>query len=83
MNTDDLITKALRDLDAARSTELTDAERDRADAMFARIVAAPADTSADAPFPVTPARRRRRRLLTGVGLAGATARPASPYPRSC
>jgi hypothetical protein len=71
MNTDDLTTQALRDLDAAGLTELTEAERDRADAMFARIVAAPADASVDAPFPVTPGRRRRRRLLTGVGLAGA------------
>ncbi|MDQ4055029.1 MAG: hypothetical protein M3237_20360 [Actinomycetota bacterium] len=71
MNTDDLTTEALRDLDAARLTELTDAERDRADAMFARIVAAPAGASADALVPVTTARRRGRRLLTGVGLAGA------------
>lgn len=69
MNTDDLTTQALRDLDAAGSTELTAAERDRADAMFARIVTAPAGASPDAP--VAPARRRGRRLLTGMGLAGA------------
>lgn len=71
MNTDDLTAQALRDLDAAQLTELTDAERDRADAMFARIVTTPADASAGAPVPVAPARPRRRRLLTGVGLAGA------------
>lgn len=71
MNTDDLTTEALRDLDPARQTELTDAERDRADATFARIVATPAEVSVHAPGTVAPARRRRWRLLTGVGLAGA------------
>lgn len=71
MSTDDLTTSALRDLDASRLTELTDAERDRADAMFARIVATPVDASAHADVSLKPARSRRRRLLTGVGLAGA------------
>lgn len=60
---------ALRDLDPARATALTDAERERADATFARILASPShDEISEAP-----ARRRRRwsRLLVPVGLVGA------------
>lgn len=63
------ITAALRHLDPAPGTDLTEAERDRADAAFARIVAAPSDET----VPIGPGRppRRRRRLLATVGLAGA------------
>lgn len=64
-----LMTAAVRQLDPAPAADLTDAERERADAMFARIVATPAA----AEVPVEPVRpRRRRRLLVGLGLAGAT-----------
>jgi hypothetical protein len=66
---DTVITAALRDLDPASRTDLTPAERERADATFARIVAMPSD----APAPVEPAlpSRRRRRLLVTLGLVGA------------
>ncbi|NYJ00934.1 hypothetical protein HNR19_001632 [Nocardioides thalensis] len=72
MNGIDLTTRALRELDAAPPTGLTVAERERADAMLARILATPVDPSTDAPAPAAPARRRRRQLLAGMGLAGAT-----------
>lgn len=64
-----LTTAALRDLDPARRAVLTDAERERADATFARIVATPSD----APETASPDRfrRRRSRLLVSVGLVGA------------
>jgi hypothetical protein len=65
----DTVTAALRDLDPAPSTELTQAELDRADAAFARIVATPCDE----PVPMMQGRpqRRRSRLLAAAGLAGA------------
>ncbi len=65
----DALDAALRDLDPAPPTDLTDAERARAEATLARIVATPAD----APVPVEPdrPRRRRGRLLGAVGLTGA------------
>lgn len=71
MNThtlDSALTAALRDLDPAPETALTDAEHERADATFARIVATP--THDPAPEPSRP-RRRRTRLLASVGLVGA------------
>ena len=69
---DPVITAALRHLDPAPRTDLTEAERERADATFARIVATPSDE----PVPVEPdrPRRRRSRLLVTVGLAGAAGR---------
>ena len=66
---DTVITAALRHLDPAPRTDLTEAERERADAAFARIVATPSDELAlmepDRPH------RRRSRLLVALGLAGA------------
>ena len=64
----DTVAAALRDLDPAPSTELTQAERDRADAAFARIVATPCDE----PVPEVRGRphRSRSRLLVAAGLAG-------------
>jgi hypothetical protein len=63
------ITEALSLLDPAPSADLTEAERDRADAAFARIVA----TIGAEAVPAAPGRprRRRRRLLLAAGLAGA------------
>lgn len=65
---DTVITAALRHLDPAPTTDLTEAERERADAAFARIVA----TSSDDLATTEPHRpRRRRRLLVPGALAGA------------
>ena len=66
---DTLVTVALRRLDPAPGPDLTEAERARADATFARIVG----TSGDEPVPVDVdrPRPRRRRRLVAVGLAGA------------
>jgi hypothetical protein len=70
---DTVITAALRHLDPAPRTDLTEAELERADAAFARIVATPSDD----PVPVEPdrPRRRRSRLLVPVGLAAVVAIP--------
>lgn len=71
-HTNDTLDAALRRLDPAPAADLTEAERGRADALFARIVATPADV----PAAVEPVRsrqaRRRNRLLVAAGLAGAT-----------
>jgi hypothetical protein len=66
---DTVVTAALRDLDPAPRIDLTEAERARVDAAFARIVAMPGDE----PVPVEADRphRRRSRLLVAVGLVGA------------
>ena len=66
---------ALRELDPAPTTTLTEDERQRADAMLARVLATPdhepgpevGRTETDRP------RRRRRRLLVPVGLLTAAA----------
>jgi len=65
---DSMTAAALRDLDAAPHSILTETERARADATYARIVSTP---SSD-PVPVEPdrPRRRRSRLLVPLGLAG-------------
>jgi hypothetical protein len=64
-----MTTAAVRDLDPAGTSVLTGAERERADATFARIVAAPVE----GPVPVEANRppRRRSRLLVALGVAGA------------
>ena len=66
---DTVIIEALRHLDPAPRVDLTEAERERADAAFARIVATPSD----GPVPVEAGRphRRRSRLLVALGAAGA------------
>lgn len=65
---DTLTDAVLRDLDPASRTALTDEERERADATFARVVAAPLpDHVAQEPE----RRRRRRRLLVPVGVLAA------------
>ena len=66
---DTVITAALSHLDPAPRTDLTEAERERADAAFARIVATPSDELA-AMEPDRP-HRSRSRLLVTLGLAGA------------
>lgn len=64
---DTAITTALRELDPAPSRGLTTAERDHADAVFARIVSTPIEEASVVP----PVRRRRRRLLAIAGLGAA------------
>jgi hypothetical protein len=64
---DTMTTAALRDLDPAPTTALTDAELERADATFARIVA----TSDDHRVPEESDRPRLRRSLVLVGLVAA------------
>jgi hypothetical protein len=66
---DTVVTAALHHLDPAPGIDLTEAERERADAAFARIVATPSD----GPVPVgtDKPQRRRSRLLVTLGLAGA------------
>jgi hypothetical protein len=66
---DTAMTATLRDLDPAPTTDLTEAERERADTTFARIVATPSDE----PVAVERGRthRGRGRLMVAVGLAGA------------
>ena len=71
---DTMTTAALRHLDPAPTTALTDAERERADATFARILATPATTQS-------------RRSPIARGGVGVTARgcwvwPAPPVPPS-
>ena len=66
---DTMTTAALRDLDPAPTTVLTDEERGRANATFARILAAPGH--GHVPDESDRPRRRRRRLLVPVGLVGA------------
>ena len=68
---DAMTTAALRDLDPAPTTALTDAELERADATFARILATPRidQVSEESARP----RWRRSRLLVAVGLVGAGA----------
>lgn len=66
---DAMITAALHDLDPAPKTVLTKAERERADATFARILATPNHDPVTADH-VRP-RRRWIRLLVPVGLVGA------------
>ena len=66
---DTMTDAALRDLDPAPATTLTNAERERADATFARILATPNhDDISEAPGQP---RRRWNRLLLPVGLVGA------------
>lgn len=65
---DSLITAALRDLDPVSGCDLSEAERERADAMFAQIVASPVGGGGRAQ-PQRP--RRRRRVLAAVALLGA------------
>jgi hypothetical protein len=63
----DTMTTALRDLDPAPATALTEAERERADATLARILATPCDDQ----VPEESGRPRRRRRLVSLGLLGA------------
>lgn len=67
--TSETLIAALRDLDPAPEVALSAEERQRADRMFARVVAAPSDGSRWAE-PDRP-RRRRWRLLVPMGLVGA------------
>lgn len=64
---DTMTPAALRDLDPAPTTALTDAELGRADATFARILATPCHDQ----VPEESDRPRRRRSLVLVGLASA------------
>ena len=66
---DTMTTAALRDLDPAPTTVLTYEELERADAMFARILATPSHDQV--PEEPSRPRRRRRRLLAPLGLVGA------------
>lgn len=66
-HTFDTMTAALRDLDPAPTTVLTDEELERADATFARILATPSHGH----VPEESDRPRRRRSLVLVGLVGA------------
>jgi hypothetical protein len=69
---------ALRELDPAPNTPLTDAECDRAEAMLERIVAAPIQEHVPGPGDRT--RRRRRRWLGPVGLVGAAGAAGAAVP---
>jgi hypothetical protein len=64
---DTITTAALRDLDPAPTTALTDEERERADATFTRILATPSQDQVAEESD----RPRRRRSLVLVGLVGA------------
>lgn len=63
----DTLAAALRDLDPAPRTALTEAERQRADETFVRVITTPGD---DRPLP-EPEGRRRWHLLVPIGLMGA------------
>lgn len=65
----DTMVAALRDLDPAPTTVLTEAEHQHADTTFARIIATP-DRDAR-PAESDRPRRRRWRLLVPIGLVGA------------
>lgn len=73
---DVMTTTALRELDPASTTLLTDAESDRAEATLERILAAPSQEHVPGQSDRT--RRGRRRRLVPVGLAGAAAGAAVP-----
>lgn len=75
-HTDAMITAALRDLDPAGAVVLTDAERDRAEATFARILAAPSDRR----VPEQSKRPRRTRLLAAVGIVAAAGAAVAAVP---
>jgi hypothetical protein len=66
---DAMTTAALRDLDPAGTSVLTDAERERADATFARILATPSHDHV--PEKSVRPRRRWSRRLVPVALVGA------------
>jgi len=66
---DTMTTAALRDLDPAPRTALTDEELERADATFARILATPRHDQV--PEESDRPRRRRSQLLVPLGLLGA------------
>jgi len=69
-HTDDTtIDAALRSLDPAPRNARTDAERERSDVLFSRIVGTPGGESV--PVESSRPRPRRRRLLAAAGLAGA------------
>lgn len=63
----DTLIAALRDLDPAPETALTESERQRADDTFVRVIATPSDV----PPRTDPTPRRRWRLLMPIGLTGA------------
>ncbi|WP_456695104.1 hypothetical protein [Aeromicrobium sp. P5_D10] len=67
-HTSDQMTAALRDLDPAPKTDLTEAERQHADDTFVRIIATPIAESPPVGFDRP--RRRRTRLLLPIGLLG-------------
>lgn len=62
---------ALRELDPAATTTLTEAERQRADATLTRILATPMPSSEPVRTAMEQPRRRRRRLLVPVALLAA------------
>lgn len=66
----DVMTRALHDLDAAPPAELTAHQQRRADETLASILAAPSQSS-PVPTKVTPLRRRPNRLGRGVLLVAA------------
>ena len=68
---DTMTTAALRDLDPAPTTALSDRELERADATFARILATPRPDQVREESVRPRRRRRRRRSLVLAGLVGA------------
>lgn len=67
----DAMAAALRGCDPASESVLTEGERLHADATFARIVATPGHSSVPTGSEGRGSRRRRRRVLVPLGLAGA------------